>query len=139
MVIKRFKSNFKTRYNFGKYQRYFQVPNLIEIQKKSYSIFLQEYTMPKFRKRVGLQSVFLSVFPIKNYIETSSLSFIDYAITKPKYSASECKTKGMIYSSSLQVKMKLILSPPRKKQKKLPLSSCSGGDLPPQTPAFFSM
>ncbi len=58
----------------------YSIPNLIEIQKKSYERFLQMYTLPAEREDIGLQSVFKSVFPISDFRENSSLEFIEYSI-----------------------------------------------------------
>jgi DNA-directed RNA polymerase subunit beta len=71
---------YRERINFSKIQTTVPIPNLIEIQKKSYERFLQMNRLPSEREDVGLQSVFKSVFPISDFRENSSLEYIDYSI-----------------------------------------------------------
>ena len=71
---------YRERINFSKIQTTVPIPNLIEIQKKSYERFLQMNRLPAEREDAGLQSVFKSVFPISDFRENSSLEFIEYAI-----------------------------------------------------------
>jgi DNA-directed RNA polymerase subunit beta len=70
----------RQRLDFAKIQGSIQIPNLIEVQKKSYQRFLQMDLLPSEREDGGLQSVFTSVFPIKDFREMSQLEFVDYAI-----------------------------------------------------------
>jgi DNA-directed RNA polymerase subunit beta len=67
------KNVYRERVEFSKIKSTVPIPNLIEIQKKSYERFLQMYTPPAEREDVGLQSVFKSVFPISDFRENSSL------------------------------------------------------------------
>ena len=68
------------RLDFAKIQGSIQIPNLIEVQMKSYQRFLQMDLLPSEREDGGLQSVFTSVFPIKDFREMSQLEFVDYSI-----------------------------------------------------------
>src|SRR6202158_2524919 len=70
----------RQRLDFAKIQSSIQIPNLIEVQMKSYQRFLQMDLLPSERDDAGLQSVFTSVFPIKDFREMSQLEFVDYAI-----------------------------------------------------------
>jgi DNA-directed RNA polymerase subunit beta len=70
----------RQRLDFAKIQSAIQIPNLIEVQMKSYQRFLQMDLLPSEREDAGLQSVFTSVFPIKDFREMSQLEFVDYAI-----------------------------------------------------------
>ncbi len=70
----------RQRLDFAKIQSSIQIPNLIEVQMKSYQRFLQMDLLPSEREDGGLQSVFTSVFPIKDFREMSQLEFVDYAI-----------------------------------------------------------
>ena len=81
---------YRERIDFSKIRSAVPIPNLIEIQKKSYERFLQMNRMPAEREDAGLQSVFKSVFPISDFRENSSLEFIDYAIGDW-----ECKCKRL--------------------------------------------
>ena len=71
---------YRERINFSKITTTVPIPNLIEIQKKSYERFLQMNRLPGERDDAGLQSVFKSVFPISDFRENSSLEFIEYSI-----------------------------------------------------------
>ena len=74
------KNVYRERIDFSKIKTTVPIPNLIEIQKKSYERFLQMNRLPSEREDVGLQSVFKSVFPISDFRENSSLEFIEYSI-----------------------------------------------------------
>ncbi len=68
------------RVDFGKIPTGVQIPNLIEVQRKSYERFLQMGLLPAERESVGLQSVLSSVFPINDFRGVSQLDFVDYSI-----------------------------------------------------------
>jgi DNA-directed RNA polymerase subunit beta len=70
----------RQRLDFAKIQSSIQIPNLIEVQMKSYQRFLQMDLLPSEREDGGLQSVFTSVFPIRDFREMSQLEFVDYSI-----------------------------------------------------------
>ncbi|RMF73459.1 MAG: DNA-directed RNA polymerase subunit beta [Acidobacteria bacterium] len=70
----------RQRHDFSKIRTKIEVPNLIEVQKRSYERFLQMYTAPEDREDVGLQAVFKSIFPIEDFRGTCSLEFINYSI-----------------------------------------------------------
>jgi DNA-directed RNA polymerase subunit beta len=70
----------RQRLDFAKIQSSIQIPNLIEVQMKSYQRFLQMDLLPSEREDAGLQSVFTSVFPIRDFREMSQLEFVDYSI-----------------------------------------------------------
>ena len=74
------KNVYRDRIDFGKIKTVFPIPNLLEVQKKSYQRFLQMDSLPNERDDAGLQSVFSSVFPISDFRGTSSLEFVDYSI-----------------------------------------------------------
>src|SRR6266550_2676560 len=74
------KNVYRERIDFSKIKTTVPIPNLIEIQKKSYERFLQMNRLPSEREDAGLQSVFKSVFPISDFRENSSLEFIEYSI-----------------------------------------------------------
>ena len=70
----------RERLDFAKIKTSVQIPNLIDVQKKSYQRFLQMDQLPSEREDTGLQSVFTSVFPIQDFRGLSQLDFVDYAI-----------------------------------------------------------
>jgi DNA-directed RNA polymerase subunit beta len=102
-------SNLRFRRNFGRIKKIIEIPNLIEIQKRSYDEFLQRSTPPSERREMGLQGVFRSVFPIKDFNETSSLEFVSYALGEPKYSVDECHERGMTFAAPLKVTIQLVI------------------------------
>ncbi len=99
----------RKRLNFGKVTPFLGVPNLIEIQKESYERFLQRDVPMGKREEVGLQSGFLSVFPITDYNETAFIEFIGYGIGEPKNNVRECLQKGITYAAPLKISVRLNL------------------------------
>src|ERR1700756_269805 len=102
-------SNLRLRRSFGKIKKIIDIPNLIEIQKRSYDDFLQAGVTPDQRTDTGLQAVFKSVFPIKDFNETASLEFVTYELGEPKYDVEECHQRGMTYAAPLKVKIQLVI------------------------------
>jgi DNA-directed RNA polymerase subunit beta len=70
----------RDRVDFSRITTSIQIPNLIEVQKRSYERFLQMHVAPADRETTGLQGVFKSIFPIRDFRETCSLEFVDYTI-----------------------------------------------------------
>lgn len=83
------------------------LPNLIEIQIKSYNQFLQADKLPEERENNGLQEIFTDIFPIKSYDEKTVLEFLSYNLGVPKYNPDECIRRGITYSVTLKVKFRL--------------------------------
>src|SRR4051812_15686276 len=102
-------SNFRVRKNLGRVRRIIDVPNLIDIQKSSYDKFLQMNVPPNEREEVGLQAVFRSVFPIKDFNGTSELVFVSYNLEKPKYDVDECRQRGMTFAAPIKVTTQLMI------------------------------
>jgi DNA-directed RNA polymerase subunit beta len=84
------------------------IPRLIEIQSQSFERFLQAGTPPEKRENVGLQSVFNSIFPIKDFNDTASLEFVGYTLEEPKYDVLECLQRGMSYAAPFKVTIRLV-------------------------------
>src|SRR5881396_828459 len=129
------KNVYRERIDFSKIKTTVPIPNLIEIQKKSYERFLQMNRLPSEREDAGLQSVFKSVFPISDFRENSSLEFIEYSIgnweckcgkvnqargdvcdicgntvgLKLKYDVDECQERGMTFAVPLKVTIRLVV------------------------------
>jgi DNA-directed RNA polymerase subunit beta len=101
--------NLRFRRNFGRIKKIIDLPYLIEIQKNSYDLFLQKDVAPNQRQNLGLQEVFKSVFPIKDFNETASLEFVSYSLGEPKYDVEECHQRGMTYAAPLKVTVQLVL------------------------------
>ena len=102
-------NNFRVRKNYAKITKIIDIPNLIDIQKQSYEKFLQKDTPIDVREEVGLQGVFKSVFPIKDFSETSSLEFVSYHLDKPKYDVDECRQRGMTFAAPIKVVIRLVV------------------------------
>src|ERR1700733_823505 len=102
-------SNLRIRRSFGKIKKIIDIPNLIEIQKRSYDDFLQLTVESENRKDEGLQAVFKSVFPIKDFNETASLEFVSYELGTPKYDVDECHQRGMTFAAPIKVKIQLVI------------------------------
>ncbi|WP_192895541.1 DNA-directed RNA polymerase subunit beta [Pelotomaculum sp. FP] len=86
------------RYSFGKLKEVLELPNLIEVQRNSYSWFLKE----------GLREVFQDISPIQDFTGNLVLEFLDYTLGEPKYSVEECKERDVTYAAPLRVKVRLI-------------------------------
>src|SRR6187399_1451949 len=102
-------NNFRARRTFAKIAKIIDIPNLIDIQKQSYEKFLQKDIALDKREDVGLQGVFKSVFPIKDFSETSSLEFVSYNLEKPKYDVDECRQRGMTFSAPIKITNQLMI------------------------------
>jgi DNA-directed RNA polymerase subunit beta len=85
-----------------------ELPNLIDIQTRSYAEFLQWEVPPDERKSLGLQEVFDEVFPIVSPNGMTKLEFVHYSFTPPKYSIQECQERGMTYAASLKALLRLV-------------------------------
>ncbi|MBM4383359.1 MAG: DNA-directed RNA polymerase subunit beta [Deltaproteobacteria bacterium] len=98
----------RLRKDFSKIPRILDIPNLIEIQKESFERFLQTRIDPEKRERTGLQAVFQSVFPIRDFNDTASLEFVGYTLEAPKYDVQECLQRGMTYAAPFKVTVRLV-------------------------------
>jgi DNA-directed RNA polymerase subunit beta len=96
------------RKHFTEVQRIIDIPNLIEIQKNSYKRFLQTELPPSARQNIGLEAVFRSVFPIRDFSETCSLEYVSYGLGTPKYDVEECHQRGMTFAAPMKVKVRLV-------------------------------
>ncbi len=101
--------NFRARKSFAKLKQVIEIPNLIDIQKRSYDKFLQIDIPADKREDIGIQGVFKSVFPIKDFAETSSLDFVSYNLEKPKYDVDECRARGMTFAAPIKVVIRLVV------------------------------
>jgi DNA-directed RNA polymerase subunit beta len=102
-------NNFRARKSYAKIGKIIEIPNLIDIQKQSYEKFLQKDVPFEKREDIGLQGVFKSVFPIKDFSETSSIEFVSYTLDKPKYDVDECRQRGMTFAAPIKVTVRLVI------------------------------
>ena len=97
------------RKNFGKLKEILSIPNLIEVQKKSYSQFLESDVVSKTSLRKGLRKVFTSIFPIEELSDKATLEFLSFRLEKPKFDVDECRQRDLTYSSSLKPTLRLVV------------------------------
>ncbi len=116
-----------------------ELPNLIEIQTKSYGDFLQWEVPPDERQSVGLQQVFNDVFPIASPDGSTVLECDHYSFTPPKYGVQECQMRGATYAASLKALLRLVRfeeteSGEEKREKLMVEQEVFLGELPVMTP-----
>src|SRR5512145_2760197 len=97
------------RKNFGRVKQIQEIPNLIEIQTRSYEKFLQADVPLAKRRNIGLQGAFHSVFPISDFSGKCSLEFVSYKIGDVRYDMQECVQKGMTYAAPLKIVVRLVV------------------------------
>jgi DNA-directed RNA polymerase subunit beta len=128
----------RQRKDYARIPTVINIPNLIEVQKDSYTRFLQKDRHPKQREDRGLESVFRSIFPISDFNETAFLEYVGYEIGtwecdcgeykslggegvecekcgknliyKEKYDVEECRQRGMTYADPLRIMVQLVVS-----------------------------
>ncbi|WP_099826132.1 DNA-directed RNA polymerase subunit beta [Oceaniglobus indicus] len=99
----------RLRKYYGKIREVLEMPNLIEVQKSSYDLFLRSGDQDQPMDGEGIKGVFQSVFPIKDFNETAVLEFVKYELEKPKYDVEECQQRDMTYAAPLKVTLRLIV------------------------------
>ena len=99
----------RIRRTFGKISEAVTMPNLIEVQRHSYDQYLQMFVKPDDRLQEGLQEVFTSIFPIKDFSGRSMLEFVSYNLENPKYDVEECQQRGLTYAAGLRVTLRLVV------------------------------
>ncbi len=99
----------RLRKYYGKIREVLEMPNLIEVQKSSYDLFLRSGDEDTPRDGEGIKGVFQSVFPIKDFNETAVLEFVKYELEKPKFDVDECMQRDLTYSAPLKVTLRLIV------------------------------
>ena len=99
----------RIRKSFGKIPEAGAMPNLIEVQKSSYDQFLQKDVAASARRVEGIEAVFRSVFPIKDFSERATLEYVSYEFEQPKFDVEECQQRDMTYAAPLKVKLRLIV------------------------------
>ncbi len=105
--VESFTGRMRIRRSFGKIREVADMPNLIEVQRQSYEAFLQSNVSADDRKMQGLQEVFTSVFPIKDFADKAEIDYVKYELEEPKYDVDECIQRGMTFSAPLRVTLRL--------------------------------
>src|ERR1700689_108884 len=108
-MAKSFTGRKRIRKSFGRIPEVAPMPNLIEVQKSSYDHFLQMGVLPENRTSVGLQEVFRSVFPIRDFSDRARLEFVRYDLEAPKYDVEECQQRGITFAAPLRVTLRLVV------------------------------
>jgi len=106
-IARSFTGRKRIRKTFGRIPEVIEMPNLIEVQRSSYEKFLQMETRPEARIIAGLEEVFRSVFPIRDFSDRAELDFVRYELEPPKYDVDECQQRGMTYAAPLKVTLRL--------------------------------
>jgi DNA-directed RNA polymerase subunit beta len=102
-------ANKRIRKNFGKIQKIVDIPDLIGMQRESFQRFLQMDIAHEKRRDIGLQAVFKSVFPIKDFTGSASLEFVSYRFGEVKHSIEECIHRGMTYEIPVRITARLVV------------------------------
>lgn len=105
--VESFTGRKRIRRSFGKIREVADMPNLIEVQRNSYELFLQMNVAADDRRVQGLEEVFRSVFPIKDFSDRAEIDFVKYELEEPKYDVDECIQRGMTYAAPLRVTLRL--------------------------------
>ena len=97
------------RMDFSKIPSTIEIPDLVEVQKRSYEDFLQKDADSERRAEKGLQAALMSVFPISDYNNTAILEFASYSLGTPKYDVRECLEQGMTFAAPLKLRIRLVV------------------------------
>ena len=108
-MVRSYTGRKRFRKSFGRNAEVAPLPNLIALQKSSYDSFLQADVPYEARIDTGLQEVFRSIFPIRDFSGKSQLEFHKYAFDMPKYDEPECRQRGMTFAAPLRVTFRLVV------------------------------
>ena len=97
------------RKNFGKLKESLSIPNLIEVQKQSYTQFLSSKNVSEANLQKGLDKVFSNIFPIEELSDKATLEYLSFRLEKSKFSVEECRQRDLTYSSSLKPTLRLVI------------------------------
>ncbi len=93
--------------DFSRHGDAIEIPDLIEIQTKSYARFLQADKLPAERAAMGLEGLLSEVFPIESYDGNMKLEYVDYTLDPPRYTPDECRELGLSFAMPFRVKVRL--------------------------------
>ena len=99
------KSGNRLRVDFSKVKKSIDVPNLLQLQQKSFEYFLNVNS----EGESGIEHVFRSIFPIHDQQNRITLEYVSSELVKPKYSIQECIDRGLTYAANLKMNIRLIL------------------------------
>lgn len=98
----------RVRRNFGRIDAVSDMPSLIEVQTGSYADFI-ESDKEKGQCEFGLEEVFKSIFPIKDFSGSGELEFVKYELEEPKYDVDECIKRDMTYAAPVKATLRLVV------------------------------
>jgi len=104
-----FTSRKRVRKDFGHIAEVTQMPNLIEVQRRSYDQFFRAGSSEEERLASGLERVLKSVFPIQDFANTASLEYVKYELEAPKFDVEECQQRDITYAAPLRATLRLIV------------------------------
>ncbi|NCB50093.1 MAG: DNA-directed RNA polymerase subunit beta [Alphaproteobacteria bacterium] len=107
--MKSFIKRKRIRKSFSRIPEVAEMPNLIEVQKSSYSQFLQKDVLFNKRTETGLQEALKSIFPIKDFSSRGDLEFVKYELDEPKFDVDECMKRGLTYAAPVRVTLRLVV------------------------------
>ncbi len=99
----------RIRKSFGKIDQIVDIPDLIGMQRDSFARFLQIDIPHEKREETGLQAVFKSVFPIKDFTGSASLEFVSYRFGEIKHTIEECIHRGMTFEIPVRITVRLVV------------------------------
>ncbi|MEX2643205.1 MAG: DNA-directed RNA polymerase subunit beta, partial [Acetobacterales bacterium] len=108
-MTKSFTGRKRIRKDFGQISEVAPMPNLIEVQRRSYDSFLRINGEAEANAQGGIEEVFRSVFPIEDFSGRGRLEFVGYELEEPKYDVEECQQRGMTFAAPLKVRLQLIV------------------------------
>ena len=97
------------RKSFGKLGESLSIPDLIEVQKRSYNQFLSSKKNSDVNRLKGLEKVFKHIFPIDEMSDKATLEFLSYRLEKPKFDVEECRQRDLTYASALKPTLRLVV------------------------------
>jgi DNA-directed RNA polymerase subunit beta len=97
---------------YGRYRSVAEIPDLVEMQTKSYLSFLQPETPPNRRKVDGLEALLREVFPIFSYDKTLCLEYVSYELGRPRYTVEECRKLRVTYGYPFKIRVRLVKPEP---------------------------
>jgi len=99
----------RIRKSFGRIPEVVRMPNLIEVQKSSYDLFLQKNIPHPDRGDRGMNGTFKSVFPVRDFSDRAVLEYVSFEFEPPKFDEEECQQRDITYAAPLKVKMRLVV------------------------------
>jgi len=97
---------------YGRYRSVAEIPDLVEMQTKSYQSFLQPDTAPNRRRVEGLEALLREIFPIYSYDKTLCLEYVSYELGRPRYTVEECRKLRVTYGYPFKIRVRLVKAEP---------------------------